>query len=79
MLKVAQKISAFLSSKTSIFIIIISIITYFYANMFMWVKGDTQTALLGVIMLTMGMTLSPEDFKILLKRPFDICIGTCAQ
>ncbi len=79
MLKIAQKISGFLSSKTSIFIIIIAIVTYFFPNIFTWVKGDTQTVILGIIMLTMGMTLSPNDFKILLKRPFDIGIGTCAQ
>ena len=79
MLKTAQKISGFLSSKTSIFIIIVAIITYFFPDIFMWVKGDTQTAILGVIMLTMGMTLSTKDFQILLQRPLDIGIGTCAQ
>ena len=79
MLKAAQKISGFLSSKTSLFIIIVAIITYFFPNIFIWVKGDTQTVILGIIMLTMGMTLSVDDFKILLKRPFDIGIGTFAQ
>ena len=79
MLKIAQKISEFLSSKTSIFIIIIAIITYIYPNIFILVKGNTQTVILGIIMLTMGMTLSIEDFKILIKRPLDIGIGTFAQ
>ena len=79
MLKATQKISGFLSSKTSIFIIIISIITYYFPNIFMWVKGDVQTIILGIIMLTMGMTLSLKDFQILIKRPFDIGIGTFAQ
>ncbi len=79
MLKSMQKISGFLSSKTSIFIIIVAVITYFFPNIFMWVKGDTQTTILGIIMLTMGMTLSLNDFKILLKRPLDIAIGTFAQ
>ena len=79
MLKTTQKISGFLSSKTSVFIIIIAFIAYFFPDIFMWVKGDSQTVVLGIIMLTMGMTLSPEDFKILLKRPLDIGIGTFAQ
>jgi BASS family bile acid:Na+ symporter len=30
-------------------------------------------------MLTMGMTLRPEDFRILAMRPWDIGIGTLAQ
>ena len=79
MLKTTQKISSFLSSKTSIFIIIIAIITYFCPDIFMWVKGNVQTVILGIIMLTMGMTLSVKDFKILLQRPLDIGIGTFAQ
>ena len=79
MLKTAQKISVFLSSKTSVFIIIVAIITYFFPNIFIWVKGDIQTVILGIIMLTMGLTLSPNDFKILLKRPLDIGIGAFAQ
>lgn len=79
MLKTLQKISRFFSSNTSIFIIIIAIITYFFPNIFIWVKGDVQTLILGIIMLTMGMTLSLDDFKILLKRPLDIGIGTFTQ
>ena len=79
MLKNVQKFSSFLSSKTSFFIIIIAIVTYFFPDIFMWVKGDTQTVVLGIIMLTMGMTLSPKDFQILMRRPFDIGIGTFAQ
>ena len=79
MFKTAQKISGFLSSKTSVFIILVAIITYFFPDIFMWVKGNTQTVILGIIMLTMGMTLSPKDFQILLKRPLDIGIGTFAQ
>ncbi|MCR5262088.1 MAG: bile acid:sodium symporter family protein [Candidatus Gastranaerophilales bacterium] len=79
MLKTAQKISEFLSSKTSVFIIIVAIITYFFPNIFMWVKGNTQTVILGIIMLTMGMTLSLKDFQILMQRPLDIGIGTFAQ
>lgn len=48
-------------------------------QLFGWVKGDTQTIILGIIMLTMGLTLTPEDFKLLAKRPGDILIGSVAQ
>lgn len=48
-------------------------------QLFGWVKGDTQTIILGVIMLTMGLTLTPDDFKFLAKRPGDILIGALAQ
>lgn len=69
----------FMTKHTSAFIILIAIITIFVPDLFTWVHGLTQTLILGFIMLTMGLTLSLNDFKILLSRPIDILIGTCAQ
>ena len=74
-----QKISRFLASYTSPIIVLVAAITFVYPDLFRWVKGDVQTLVLGIIMLTMGMTLSTEDFKILAKRPLDIFIGAAAQ
>lgn len=78
-MEILKKISRFLAAQTSAFIILIAILTFWQPELFLWVKGNTQTAILGIIMLTMGMTLTPEDFKILAKRPMDIFIGACAQ
>ena len=72
-------ISDTLSGKASIFIIITAVVTFFYPQLFEWVKGDTQTIILGIIMLTMGLTLTPDDFRLLAKRPLDILIGAAAQ
>lgn len=47
--------------------------------MFEWVRGDVQTCILGFIMLTMGMTLTTDDFRVLAQRPLDIFIGSVAQ
>lgn len=79
MFSILNKLSAILSGKASIFIILTAIVTFFVPELFVWVKGDTQTVILGIIMLTMGLTLTPEDFKLLAKRPFDILIGSVAQ
>lgn len=79
MYKILKATSDLLSSKASIFVILTAIVTFFMPELFAWVKGDTQTTILGIIMLTMGLTLTPEDFKLLAKRPLDILIGTCAQ
>ena len=35
--------------------------------------------LLGLVMLTMGMTLGARDFLPLLKRPWDVCLGVAAH
>ena len=74
-----KNISDFLSGKASLFIILTAVITFFFPQLFAWVKGDMQTVILGVIMLTMGLTLTPQDFKLLAQRPFDILIGAAAQ
>lgn len=73
------KLSRWLASHASLFIIAIAVITFFIPELFIWVRGTTQTAILGIIMLTMGLTLTTNDFRILAHRPFDILIGACAQ
>ncbi len=79
MLRILQAISRWLANYTSIFIIAIAVFTFFVPHAFDWVRGTTQTVILGVIMLTMGLTLTTDDFKILARRPLDIFIGACAQ
>ncbi len=79
MIKILQSISRFLANYTSAFIIAIAIFAFFMPHTFDWVRGTTQTVILGIIMLTMGLTLTTEDFKILARRPLDVFIGTCAQ
>ena len=74
-----KKLSDILSSKASLFIILTALVTFFFPQIFAWVKGNTQTIILGIIMLTMGLTLTPKDFKLLAQRPFDILIGAVAQ
>ncbi len=71
--------SRWLAANASLFIIAIAILTFFLPELFVWVRGTTQTVILGIIMLTMGLTLTTDDFRILLHRPLDIFIGACAQ
>lgn len=71
--------SRWLSTYTSWFIIAVAVVTYFLPELFSWVHGTTQSCILGFIMLTMGLTLTTDDMRILASRPFDILIGTCAQ
>lgn len=73
------KFSQFLSKYTTPVVLIFAVVAFIYAPSFAWVKGDTQTIILGIIMFAMGLTLSPQDFAILAKRPGDILIGTLAQ
>ena len=79
MYRIFKAISDTLSGKASLFVILTAVVTFFFPALFEWVKGNTQTVILGIIMLTMGLTLTPDDFKLLAKRPLDILIGAAAQ
>jgi BASS family bile acid:Na+ symporter len=79
MMGLLQRISAWLAKWTPLFVSLVAVGAYFVPGAFGWVRGYTQTAVLGFIMLTMGMTLRDEDFRVLASRPLDIVIGALAQ
>ena len=79
MLRTLQSLSRWLARYASLFIIAVAVLTFFAPDLFAWVRGTTQTVILGIIMLTMGLTLTTDDFRILARRPFDILTGACAQ
>lgn len=79
MYKFLYKASQWLSTYTSWFIIAVAVVTYIVPQLFTWVHGTTQSCILGFIMLTMGLTLTMQDMRVLAARPWDILIGTCAQ
>lgn len=72
-------LSSWLANHASAFIIAIALVTFFIPELFKWVHGNTQTVILGLIMLTMGLTLTTQDFKIVAQRPMDIFVGAVAQ
>ena len=79
MYRIFKSLSDLLSGKASLFVAGTALVTFFFPELFAWVKGDVQTIILGVIMLTMGLTLTPRDFRLLMQRPADILVGTVAQ
>lgn len=74
-----RAVSDWLAKWTPAFVAATAVFAYFFPGAFAWVKGYSQTAVLGFIMLTMGLTLTGGDFRMLASRPFDIVIGTFAQ
>lgn len=68
-----------MTDHASLLVIIAAAAGFAYPPLFGYMRGVTQTLVLGFIMLTMGLTLKPEDFRILIQRPFDIVLGTLAQ
>ena len=89
-MKTLQKISQFLSNYTSAVVIAFAVITFFLPQAMNWVntmlftdfvgnKFTSQSIIIGLIMFSMGLTLTTQDFKILAQRPLDIAIGAVAQ
>lgn len=89
-MKALQKASKFLSNYTSAVVIAIAVVTFFVPALMGWVnfqlftdivgnKFTSQSMILGIIMFSMGLTLTTQDFKILAQRPLDIGIGAAAQ
>lgn len=79
-MSVLLSLSRWLVRYTSPFIILIAAVAFFVPDAFGWVQqGHRASVILGLIMLTMGCTLSLDAFRILLSRPVDILIGVVAQ
>lgn len=79
MYRLLKTLSDVLSGRASVVVIATALVTFLFPQLFDWVKGNTQSVIIGIIMLTMGLTLRPEDFRLLVRRPVDILIGAAAQ
>lgn len=79
MYRILLNIGHFMTTYTPWIVIAAAILAFFNPSLFAWVNGYTQTAILGIVMLSMGLTLTVEDMRLLVSRPLDLLIGTCAQ
>ena len=69
MKEIVKEVSAWMASHSSTYVIAAAVLAFLVPDVFGWVRGDVSSVILGVIMLTMGLTLSTEDFRILFSRP----------
>ena len=56
-----------------------SIVSFIYPPLISWFKGDYISFALALIMLGMGLTLTLDDFKRVLKFPKSVFIGVSLQ
>lgn len=78
-MKILLSFSRFMSTYTPYVVITAAVAAFLWPPLFGWVAGYIQTAILGFIMLTMGLTLTTQDMRVLVSRPLDLLIGACAQ
>ncbi len=69
----------FLINAFPLWIIIFSTMALIEPLLFTWFSGSFITYGLGVIMLGMGLTLSPDDFKLVFKTPRWVLAGALLQ
>ena len=62
-----------------VLVLLVAAVALCWPASFAWIDTWTINPMLGVIMFGMGLTLSPQDFRIVLTRPKDILIGCLAQ
>ena len=69
----------FLTNAFPLWIIVCAILALAHPPLFTWFNKTLITYGLGVIMLGMGLTLSVEDFRRVLRAPFAIFLGVILQ
>ena len=74
-----KKVCDFIAQWMGVLVLLVGAVALFLPESFIWIETKTINPMLGVIMFGMGLTLSPNDFKIVLSRPKDILIGCLAQ
>lgn len=63
----------------AVIIIAVATLAMLVPASFRWMGTSLISPLLGLVMFGMGLTLNPEDFKVVFKRPKDIITGSLAQ
>ncbi len=77
-MKYLSFINSAVTSLFTLWIILFSAVAFYAPSPFAGLTG-LIVPVLGVIMFGMGMTLSAEDFRRMLKRPRDVGVGVAAQ
>ena len=72
------KFSKFMTNMMAVWVILLTVIALIYPNLFIWI-APYITILLGVIMFTMGLTLSIDDFKEIFKQPIKVIVLALSQ
>ena len=69
-----EKLAQFICKHMTLWVVLISVIAFFFPAPFKPI-GKSISYLLGIIMLGMGLTMSLEDFRLVLTRPKDVFYG----
>ncbi len=74
-----KKICDFIARWMGALVLLMAVWALFFPAPFMSVNTWVINPMLGLIMFGMGLTLSPQDFRIVFSRPRDVLIGCLSQ
>lgn len=74
-----QKFLAWFTSLYPVWLVTTALIAFFYPHTLLWFSGQWIVWALSLSMLGMGFTLSPDDFRGLLKMPGSVALGFASQ
>ena len=69
----------FIAKWMGVLVLVAAVAAMVVPEVFVWIDTWTINPILGLIMFGMGLTLSPQDFKVVLSRPKDVLLGCLAQ
>ncbi len=78
-LKALEKVSDFFGKYMAVIVLAVAAVSLFLPGVTLWIQTGWVNYLLMIVMFGMGLTLNPEDFKLVFTRPKDILLGCVAQ
>ena len=74
-----RKTCDFIARWMGVMVLVVAVLSLTVPASFVWIDTWTINPMLGAIMFGMGLTLAPQDFKVVLSRPKDILLGCLTQ
>lgn len=74
-----DKVSNFVGKYMAIIVLVIAAIALFVPTSLNWIQTSWINYLLMIVMFGMGLTIKPNDFAIVFKKPKEVIIGFLAQ
>ncbi|MDR0253504.1 MAG: bile acid:sodium symporter family protein [Brucellaceae bacterium] len=77
-MKMLASFSAFVGKTFAVWVLLFAVLGFVFPDTFK-LFGPYIVTLLGIIMFGMGLTLSVDDFREVVRRPVDVGIGVASQ
>ena len=79
MMNILGTLSRFFSKYMAVIVIAMAVLAFLFPGAIGFIKTSYINTLLGIVMFGMGLTLKPNDFRIVFSHPKDVVIGAVAQ